>query len=132
MFDTDLSTCTGEGGSGSIGEPQKDGEDNGCENERGLRMRNYIPRPIDVSGVDLPMSLVRLAESLAENVHDTWAQARIESGWTYGPERNDVQKQNPCLVPYSELPESEKAYDRDTAIGTLKAILKLGFKIEDA
>ena len=95
-------------------------------------MMNYIPRPIDVSGVDLPMPLVRLAESLAENVHDTWAQARMEAGWTYGSERNDVLKHNPCLVPYSELPESEKAYDRDTAIGTLKAILKLGFKIEVA
>ena len=56
----------------------------------------------------------------------------MEAGWTYGSERNDVLKHNPCLVPYSELPESEKAYDRDTAIGTLKAILKLGFKIEVA
>lgn len=37
---------------------------------------------------------------------------------------------HPCLIPYEELPEVEKAYDRDTALGTLKLILKLGFKIE--
>ena len=92
----------------------------------------YKPKPIDTSDVELPKHLARLAEVLAENVHDTWARSRMESGWTYGPERNDDLKHNPCLVPYSELPESEKTYDRDTAIGTLKAILKIGFKIEEA
>jgi ryanodine receptor 2 len=53
----------------------------------------------------------------------------MEQGWTYGPERNDQLKQHPCLVPYEQLPEEEKAYDRDTALGTLKLITKLGFKI---
>ena len=57
-----------------------------------------------------------------------WAQSRIEQGWIYGKERNDVLKTHPCLVPYDELPEVEKAYDRDTAFGTLKLISKLGFK----
>ena len=38
-------------------------------------------------------------------------------------------KTHPCLVPYEDLPEVEKAYDRDTAVGTLKLICKLGFKI---
>ena len=33
------------------------------------------------------------------------------------------------LVPYDELPESEKEYDRNTAIETLKLIIKLGYKI---
>ena len=32
-------------------------------------------------------------------------------------------------MPYEELPEEEKAYDRNTSIGTLKLIMKLGFKI---
>lgn len=95
-------------------------------------MNPYKPNPIDISDVELPKALVRLAEAIAENVHDIWAQARMASGWTYGPERDDTLKHNPCLVPYAELPESEKVYDRDTAIGTLKAILKLGFKITEA
>lgn len=95
-------------------------------------MKQYKPNPIDISDVTLPTPLVHLAEALAENVHDIWAQGRMASGWTYGPERNDTLKHNPCLVPYSKLPESEKVYDRDTAVCTLKAILKLGFKIEEA
>ena len=56
----------------------------------------------------------------------------MEQGWTYGEERNDALKHHPCLIPYEELPESEKEYDRDTALGTLKLICKLGFKISKA
>ena len=67
---------------------------------------------------------------IAENVHEVWAKSRIDQGWTYGPERSDVLKQHPCLVPYDELPEVEKAYDRYTALGTLRLIVKMGFKIE--
>jgi hypothetical protein len=53
----------------------------------------------------------------------------MAEGWRYGPERNDERKEHPCLVPYNELSESEKEYDRKTAIETLKAIGLLGFKI---
>jgi ryanodine receptor 2 len=70
-----------------------------------------------------------LTERIAENVHDVWAAARIADGWRYGDARNDAEKLHPCLVPYSELPESEKEYDRKTAMETLKVIRKLGFKI---
>ena len=66
---------------------------------------------------------------MAKNVHEVWAQERIKQGWTYGAKRDDVQKTHPCLVPYEELPEEEKEYDRNTSIGTLKLIMKLGFKI---
>ena len=66
---------------------------------------------------------------MAKNVHEVWARSRIEQGWSYGEERNDILKQHPCLIPYEELPEVEKVYDRDTALGTLKLISKLGFKI---
>lgn len=72
---------------------------------------------------------LNILEDMAKNVHDVWAESRISQGWTYGPERNDALKHHPCLVPYEELPEVEKAYDRDTAVGTLKLICKLGFKI---
>ena len=66
---------------------------------------------------------------MAKNVHEVWAQNRINEGWKYGDKRNDELKQHPCLVPYEELPEVEKNYDRDTALETLKLILKIGFKI---
>lgn len=90
----------------------------------------YSPTPIDTSDVELSNELKQLVEQLARNVHDNWAIGRINDGWTYGPERNDDLKQHPCLVDYGDLPESEKEYDRNTAMETLKLILKLGWKIE--
>ena len=91
--------------------------------------KDYVPQPVDTSNVQLPTELDELVEKIAKNVHDVWAQSRIEQGWRYGEERNDVLKTHPCLIPYEELPEVEKAYDRDTAFGTLKLITRLGFKI---
>ena len=91
--------------------------------------KNYVPQPMDTSDVQLPQELNELVEKMAKNVHEVWAQSRISQGWTYGPERSDALKHHPCLVPYEDLPEVEKAYDRDTALGTLRLICKLGFKI---
>jgi hypothetical protein len=90
---------------------------------------NYLPRPIDAEGVALPPELVALTERLGENCHDLWAKPRLAEGWTYGPRRDDARKKHPGLVPYSQLPESEKKYDHLTALGALKAILKLGYRI---
>ncbi len=91
--------------------------------------KNYVPQPMDTEDIQLPEELDALVEQMAKNVHEVWAKSRMEQGWTYGEERNDALKHHPCLVPYEELPEVEKAYDRDTALGTLKLICKLGFKI---
>lgn len=90
---------------------------------------SYIPKPIDTSDVQLSPELLELTEKIAENVHDVYVAGRLSEGWVYGPERNDVKKTNPTLVPYDELPESEKEYDRNTALGTLKLITKLGYEI---
>lgn len=89
----------------------------------------YTPKPAQTDDIVLSTELNSLVEAMAKNVHEVWAESRISQGWTYGPERNDALKHHPCLVPYEELPEVEKAYDRDTAVGTLKLICKLGFKI---
>ena len=90
----------------------------------------YAPKPLDSSAIALPPDLLALTEYLAENTHEIWAAQRIAEGWTYGPSRDDVQKHHPCLAPYSELPDSEKQYDRNTAMETLKVILALGYRIE--
>ena len=76
---------------------------------------DYTPEPMDLSSVDLPESLIQLSERIAENVHEVWAKARMDEGWTYGGKRDDIHKKHPCLVPYDELPEEEKEYDRNTA-----------------
>jgi len=89
----------------------------------------YKPNPIDTTSVVLPAELERLSELLAANTHDLWAAQRLAEGWSYGETRDDKQKLHPCLIPYERLPESEKEYDRTTALGTLKAILVLGYTI---
>jgi hypothetical protein len=90
---------------------------------------HYEPAPLDTSSITLSPELQALTERLAENAHDLWAAQRLAEGWTYGRRRDDAKKQHPCLVPYAELPDSEKEYDRLAALGTLKAILALGYRI---
>ena len=92
-------------------------------------MNKYIPSPIDLSEVELPNDITSLVELIAKNVHDVWAKQRIEEGWTYGEVKDSIKKTTPCLVPYEELPEEEKEYDRKTAMETLKLVVKLGYKI---
>ena len=94
-----------------------------------MEANNYIPHPVGTEDVRLEGELAPLVEQMARNVHEVWAEARVREGWSYGPKRNDQFKTHPCLVPYEALPESEKEYDRNTAISTLKLIMKLGFKI---
>lgn len=92
-------------------------------------MKTYTPKPIDLSDVELPEELTELREAIAENAHEVWATERQAQGWTYGPQRDDNKKQTPCMVPYSQLPESEKKFDRDMAMDTLKLLKKLGYDI---
>ena len=99
------------------------------ENARSMKTKNYIPQPIDTSDVKLPEELEQLVEQMSKNVHEVWSETRISQGWTYGEQRNDELKTHPCLVPYEDLPEEEKEYDRNTSVGTLKLIMKLGFNI---
>ncbi len=90
----------------------------------------YKPSPVDTSNVILSDDLLRLTEKISENVHEVWAKGRIADGWTYGEVRDDNKKITPCLVPYNQLPESEKAFDRSTAMETIKLMSALGYKIE--
>ncbi len=92
----------------------------------------YEPKPIDTSDVFLPEELIALTEKIAENVHNVWAAGRIAEGWTYGEKKDAEKKTTPLLIPYEALPESEKAYDRNTAFETIKYIIKLGYKISKA
>jgi ryanodine receptor 2 len=94
-----------------------------------MEITTYSPQPLDTSDVLLPDSLVTLLERLAENTHDVWAAQRIKEGWAYGPKRDDASKKHPCLVPYADLPESEKEYDRKIAGETLRAVMALGYSV---
>ncbi len=89
----------------------------------------YEPSPIALDDVELSDDLTELQEAIAENAHEIWAKNRSEQGWSYGPERNDQKKETPDMIPYCNLPESEKLYDREMAMQTLKLVKKLGFEI---
>lgn len=91
---------------------------------------DYIPKPLDVSNVVLPEGLEELTESLSKNVHEVWAAGRIAAGWKYGPVRDEIKKEHPCLIPYEDLSEEEKDYDRATALSTLRFIILKGYSVK--
>jgi hypothetical protein len=99
------------------------------EERLGHRIMTYTPQPIDTKHVVLSNEIAALTERLAENAHDLWSAQRLTQGWKLGPERDDKLKHHPCLIPYADLPESEKVYDRNSAMETLKAIVALGYRI---
>ena len=92
-------------------------------------MSTYNPKPIDLSDVVLDEDLSELREAIAENAHEIWAVERQSKGWTWGPKRDDEKKHNPCMVPYSDLSEDEKLYDREMAMQTIKLLKKLGYDL---
>lgn len=89
----------------------------------------YTPKPMDLSDVKIPEEILLLIEQIAEDIHETWAVGRMAEGWIFGEVRDDLKKTTPCLVPYAELPESEKEYDRRTAVSAIKQVLKFGYTI---
>lgn len=89
----------------------------------------YVPNPIDTSAIIVPEEILELGELLAKNTHENYVRRRLDEGWSYGPERDDNLKKNPTLLPYEELLESEKEYDRVTSMETLRAIIALGYQI---
>jgi len=92
--------------------------------------KTYNPKLIDLEHIELPDGYDELREAIAENAHDRWALERQSEGWTYGPKRDDSKLETPDMVPYAQLPESEKQYDRIMAGNTLKLLTSLGYKIE--
>ena len=90
---------------------------------------DYIPTPFDDRSIPIPEELELLQEALAKNVHEVWAAGRLADGWKYGPVRDDDKKEHPCLIPYEDLPEEEKDYDRATALSTIRFILSQGYHL---
>ena len=90
---------------------------------------SHVREPFDQSEPELPPELLERTEILARHVHDTWVRIRKAQGWTIGPQRDDVRKEHPCLVPYDQLPEDEKESDRQTTLATLRGLMTLGFEI---
>ena len=93
-------------------------------------MKQYIPAPVDTSGIAVTPEILIISEAMAKNTHEVWAAGRMAEGWSWGPVRDDQAKKHPGLVPYEELSEEEKEYDRRTSMETLKLLLSLGYRLE--
>ena len=91
--------------------------------------KEYTPKPINLEDVVINSDINELKEAISENAHEIWASSRKNDGWCYGPRRDDALKQTPNLVPYTDLPDEEKHYDRVMAMETIKLIYKLGYDI---
>lgn len=101
-----------------------------CTTAFPVDIKTYHPKFLDLKNVELPECVDELREAIAENAHDRWALERQSEGWTFGPKRDDSKLETPDMVPYAQLPESEKQYDRLMAEDTLKLLIALGYKIE--
>ena len=89
----------------------------------------YKPEPMNTSAITLPPEVSGLADFLSKNVHEVWAAQKVQDGYTYGPTDSKVLKTHPNLVPYEQLSEADREYDRNTALETIKVLIKLGFVI---
>ncbi len=93
-------------------------------------MAKYVPKPLDTSRIALTEAQKQLIEQLAANAHEVWAQKRLADGWKLGRERSDAAKTHPCLVPYADLPEGEKDYDRVLVEQVLRGAIALGYQVD--
>ena len=66
---------------------------------------------------------------MAELEHERWNRERLAEGWQFGPERNVEKKISPHLVPWPELPDEIKEYDRETVRGIPQLLAEVHIEI---
>ncbi|MFJ3670785.1 RyR domain-containing protein [Streptomyces sp. NPDC090106] len=93
--------------------------------------RTWTPPPSTTVDVKLPDSLHALVELLAEEAHDNWARQRLSEGWRHGRRLSRLRKRHPLLVPYRELTHAQQEADRVVALGTVRAILRQGYTLQE-
>ena len=62
-------------------------------------------------------------ELLARREHERWCEERERDGWTLGPHKSTEHKVTPYLVPYEELSEEVREYDREP-VRTMASLLR--------
>jgi hypothetical protein len=68
-------------------------------------------------------------EAMAEAAHDIWMEGKLRDGWKYASVTDKAAKLHSCLVPYSQLSETDKESDRDLVRGIPKILERAGFQV---
>ena len=68
-------------------------------------------------------------EFCARNFHEVWVTDKLDKGWTWGAERDNVEKRHPSLVSWLHLQDGDKAYNRKAARNMFKMTQKLGYVV---
>jgi hypothetical protein len=56
-------------------------------------------------------ALAQNPEQTPEQSHQNWLEYKAADGWQYGKLKDPENKRHPCMVPYRDLPESQKLKD---------------------
>ena len=88
--------------------------------------------PEDRDAEDQLESVQRILEQhlelLAEEEHDGWVDYKLQDGWQLGP-RDDDNRRHDGLIPYRELPDSVRQYDRNSVLMYPEVVKRSGFRI---
>jgi len=94
-----------------------------------LRKVGYGLRQTTKIKVARPSFKTSEIEGLAEMEHGRWVVERLESGWKFGSKRDALNKMSPFLVPWNDLPEGVKEYDRKAVLNWPKIFAQAGLEI---
>lgn len=68
-------------------------------------------------------------EYLAEMEHERWVREREAAGWTYGAEKDVERRVSPYLVPWEELEDAVREYDREPVRELVALIESVGLAL---
>ena len=71
----------------------------------------------------------RAIERMAELEHGRWNVERLRDGWRFGRPRDDARKLHDCLVPWENLPENIREYDRNSIRAFPKILSEAGLEV---
>ena len=108
--------------------------------ESNRRQADHIPAKLQAIGCALaPLEEWSASESdlstseveeLARVEHDRWVAERLLDGWTYAPGPKDLRrKRTPWLIPWEEMPEAQRDYDRNTVRNLPRFLAQAGLRI---
>jgi hypothetical protein len=79
--------------------------------EKEMPQWEVAPQWMKDSTLNMVAHLIENPDWSAEDIHEKWLERRQHEGWVYGPEKNMAAKTSPWVVPYAELPETQKRKD---------------------